>query len=200
MVLVDTAGLRRRTKVAGTVDYYAQLRSERAADRAEVAIVVCDAAEGLTTEDLHIAEMAMKEEVRDAPRPQQVGCDRTDLEEAKARVHAASSACARRDGHVPRRRRTRRHPAARAALGLADRAGEWIPTPSSTASLADSRRPASRPWWWAASACGCTTWRSSSAPAALRGPGQPPRRVTRTMPTSSRTGCVSATPCREFRS
>ena len=32
VILVDTAGLRRRTKVAGTVDYYAQLRSERAAD------------------------------------------------------------------------------------------------------------------------------------------------------------------------
>jgi GTPase len=43
VTLIDTAGLRRRTKVAGTVDYYAQLRSERAAERAEVAIVVCDA-------------------------------------------------------------------------------------------------------------------------------------------------------------
>ena len=40
VILVDTAGLRRRTKVAGTVDYYAQLRSERAAERADVAIVV----------------------------------------------------------------------------------------------------------------------------------------------------------------
>ena len=43
LVLVDTAGLRRRSKVAGTVDYYAQLRSERAAERADVALVVCDA-------------------------------------------------------------------------------------------------------------------------------------------------------------
>jgi GTP-binding protein len=60
VVLVDTAGLRRRTKVAGTVDYYAQLRSERAAERADVAIVVCDATEGITTEDLRIAELAMK--------------------------------------------------------------------------------------------------------------------------------------------
>ena len=58
VVLVDTAGLRRRTKVAGTVDYYAQLRSERAAERADVAIVVCDASEGLTSEDLRIAQMA----------------------------------------------------------------------------------------------------------------------------------------------
>jgi len=58
--LVDTAGLRRRTKVAGTVDYYAQLRSETAAERADVAIVVCDASEGVTAEDLRVADLAMK--------------------------------------------------------------------------------------------------------------------------------------------
>ena len=52
VTLVDTAGLRRRTKVAGTVDYYAQLRSERAAERADVAIVLCDATEGVTTRGL----------------------------------------------------------------------------------------------------------------------------------------------------
>ena len=51
VVLVDTAGLRRRTKVAGTVDYYAQIRSERAAERADAAIVVCDASEGVTSDD-----------------------------------------------------------------------------------------------------------------------------------------------------
>src|SRR5829696_7512124 len=59
VVLVDTAGLRRRTKVAGTVDYYAQIRSEQAADRADTAIVVCDATEGITSEDMRIAELAM---------------------------------------------------------------------------------------------------------------------------------------------
>ena len=59
-LLIDTAGIRRRTKVAGTVDYYAQLRSERAAERADVAIVVCDASEGVTAEDLRVAELAMK--------------------------------------------------------------------------------------------------------------------------------------------
>jgi GTPase len=58
--MIDTAGLRRRTKVAGTVDYYAQLRSERAAERADVAIVVCDASEGVTAEDLRVAQLAMK--------------------------------------------------------------------------------------------------------------------------------------------
>ncbi len=60
IVLVDTAGLRRRGKVAGTVGYYAQLRTERAAERADAAIVVCDASEGLTAEDLRVAEVAMR--------------------------------------------------------------------------------------------------------------------------------------------
>jgi GTP-binding protein len=60
IVLVDTAGLRRRGKVAGTVGYYAQLRTERAAERADAAIVVCDASEGLTAEDLRVAELAMR--------------------------------------------------------------------------------------------------------------------------------------------
>jgi GTPase len=60
IVLVDTAGLRRRGKVAGSVGYYAQLRSERAAERADAAIVVCDASEGLTAEDLRAAEVAMR--------------------------------------------------------------------------------------------------------------------------------------------
>jgi GTPase len=60
LVLIDTAGIRKRGKVAGTVGYYAQLRSERAAERADAAIVVCDATEGLTAEDLRVAELAMR--------------------------------------------------------------------------------------------------------------------------------------------
>ena len=73
LLLVDTAGLRRRTKVAGTVDYYAQLRSERAAERADVAIVVCDASEGVTAEDLRVAELAMKTGCATLRGAQQVG-------------------------------------------------------------------------------------------------------------------------------
>jgi GTPase len=86
VVLVDTAGLRRRTKVAGTVDYYAQLRSERAAERAKVAIVVCDATEGVTSEDFRIAEMAMKKKCATVVALNKWDETRTDLEDAKARV------------------------------------------------------------------------------------------------------------------
>jgi GTP-binding protein len=42
------------------VEYYSALRSRRAAERADVALVVCDAAEGITAQDLRIAELAMR--------------------------------------------------------------------------------------------------------------------------------------------
>ena len=60
IVLVDTAGIRRQAKVGDSVEYYTALRSERAAERADVALVVCDANDGVTTQDLRIAELAMK--------------------------------------------------------------------------------------------------------------------------------------------
>ena len=85
-MLVDTAGLRRRTKVAGTVDYYAQLRSERAAERADVAIVVCDAAEGVTSEDLRIAELAMKSGCATILALNKWDVGDTDIDHARARV------------------------------------------------------------------------------------------------------------------
>ncbi len=60
LILVDTAGLRRQAKVADSVEYYTALRSRRAAERADVALVVCDAGDGVTAQDLRIAELAMK--------------------------------------------------------------------------------------------------------------------------------------------
>ncbi len=60
LVLVNTAGMRRQSKVADSVEYYTALRSQRAAERADVALVVCDAREGVTAQDLRIAELAMK--------------------------------------------------------------------------------------------------------------------------------------------
>jgi GTP-binding protein len=60
LILVDTAGIRRQAKVADSVEYYTSLRSRRAAERADVALVVCDAGDGVTAQDLRIAELAMK--------------------------------------------------------------------------------------------------------------------------------------------
>ncbi len=60
LVLVDTAGMRRQSKVSDSIEYYTALRSRRAAERADVALVVCDAEDGVTSQDLRIAELAMK--------------------------------------------------------------------------------------------------------------------------------------------
>ena len=57
MILVDTAGIRKRGRVAGgsDTDRYSTLRSFRAIDRADVAVLLVDAVEGLTAQDEHIA-------------------------------------------------------------------------------------------------------------------------------------------------
>ena len=60
LIVVDTAGMRRQAKVSDNVEYYTALRSQRAAERADVALVVCDAGDGITSQDLRIAELAMK--------------------------------------------------------------------------------------------------------------------------------------------
>jgi GTPase len=60
LVLIDTAGIRRQSKVSDSVEYYTTLRSQRAAERADVALVVCDACDGVTAQDLRVAELAMK--------------------------------------------------------------------------------------------------------------------------------------------
>ncbi|HET9152941.1 MAG TPA: ribosome biogenesis GTPase Der, partial [Solirubrobacterales bacterium] len=127
-VLVDTAGLRRRSKVAGTVDYYAQLRSERAVDRADVAIVVCDASEGVTTEDMRVAEMAMKAGCASLLAMNKWDVGETDIDDARARVDRKLRL---RPAVITVSAKTGRNVASLLprALELADRAAERIPTP-----------------------------------------------------------------------
>jgi len=56
---VDTAGFRRLSKVRG-VEYYSFLRTERAIERAHVAVLVLDASDGFTGEDKRIASRVME--------------------------------------------------------------------------------------------------------------------------------------------
>jgi len=136
VILVDTAGLRRRSKVAGTVDYYAQLRTERAVERADVAIVVCDASEGVTSEDLRVAETAMKAGCATLLVLNKWDLTETDIDDARARVgrklrlRPAVITCSATRGRnvgalLPR------------ALQLADKAAERIPTPELNRFVAD---------------------------------------------------------------
>jgi GTPase len=60
LILIDTAGIRRAAKVKESVEYYTALRSQQAASRADVALVVCDAQDGVTSQDMRVAELAMK--------------------------------------------------------------------------------------------------------------------------------------------
>ena len=55
---IDTAGLRRRSKVADDLEFYSTLRTERAVERADVCVLVVDAALGLHAQDLRIATAA----------------------------------------------------------------------------------------------------------------------------------------------
>jgi GTP-binding protein len=128
VILVDTAGLRRRSKVAGAIDFYAQLRSQRAVERADVAIVVCDAADGVTSEDLRVAELAMKAGCASLLVLNKWDLTTTDIDDARARVArklrlrpAVVTCSATRGRNVPA--------LLPKALQLADRAGERIPTP-----------------------------------------------------------------------
>src|SRR6195952_3590924 len=56
---VDTAGLRRRVREASGAEYYSSLRTERALEDAEVAMVLLDASEPLTEQDQRILSMAV---------------------------------------------------------------------------------------------------------------------------------------------
>ena len=95
VVLVDTAGLRRVPKVAGTVDYYAQLRSERAAERADVALVVCDAQDGVTVRGPAHRRPRDAQRLRHDRRAEQVGRDGHRPRGREGARRDASCACAR---------------------------------------------------------------------------------------------------------
>ncbi|MCL5104389.1 MAG: ribosome biogenesis GTPase Der [Armatimonadetes bacterium] len=58
IVLIDTAGIRRAGKIQGSVEYYTVLRAVRAMERADVAMIVIDAFDGLRDGDKRVAGFA----------------------------------------------------------------------------------------------------------------------------------------------
>ncbi|MHB8733251.1 MAG: ribosome biogenesis GTPase Der [bacterium] len=58
VVLIDTAGLRRRTRVVESVEYYSTQRTRQALTRSDVVVLVIDAMEGITDQDQRIARTA----------------------------------------------------------------------------------------------------------------------------------------------
>jgi GTP-binding protein len=59
-VLIDTAGLRKRTKIDAGIEYYSSLRTEKAIERCDVALVLLDADAGLEKQDMKIINMALE--------------------------------------------------------------------------------------------------------------------------------------------
>jgi GTPase len=77
---VDTAGIRRRVHHTQGADYFAALRTERALERAEVAVVLVDASEPLAEQDLRIISMVI-----DAGRALVIAYNKWDLVDADTR-------------------------------------------------------------------------------------------------------------------
>ena len=61
MVLIDTAGIRRPSKVQGSVEYYSVLRAQKAIKRCDVALLVLDGPEGVTDGDKRVGGYAVDE-------------------------------------------------------------------------------------------------------------------------------------------
>ncbi len=59
ITLIDTAGIRRRGRIEPGVEKYSVLRALKAMDRADVVLLLVDAAEGVAAQDAHIAGMAI---------------------------------------------------------------------------------------------------------------------------------------------
>ncbi len=57
---MDTAGLRRQAKIDESVEYYSFVRAMRAIDRADVALLIVDASEGVTDGDQRVARFAQE--------------------------------------------------------------------------------------------------------------------------------------------
>jgi len=60
VLLVDTAGLRRKSKIKESVEFYSTLRTLKSIDRCDVAVVLIDARQGLEHQDLRIIDTALQ--------------------------------------------------------------------------------------------------------------------------------------------
>jgi GTPase len=89
LILIDTAGIRRRGRVGPGVEKYGVLRASRAIDRCDVALLLVDASEGLAAQDTHIAG-----EIQDKSKGVVVVVNKWDLAQAQRR--------AEREGDIPK--------------------------------------------------------------------------------------------------
>ncbi|MFT3871926.1 MAG: ribosome biogenesis GTPase Der [Nocardioides sp.] len=79
---IDTAGIRKRVKEASGHEYYASLRTSAAIDRAEVAVLVLDASQSISEQDVRILQS-----VRDAGRALVIAFNKWDLVDEERRYY-----------------------------------------------------------------------------------------------------------------
>jgi GTP-binding protein len=87
-VLVDTAGIRRKRKQRQGIEYYSELRALAAAERADVALVLVDASEGLVDQDLTVADIARKAQNSTLVVLSKWDVTETELEDVRPRLQA----------------------------------------------------------------------------------------------------------------
>jgi GTP-binding protein len=87
-VLVDTAGLRRKRKQRQGIEYYSELRALAAAERADVALVLVDASEGLVDQDLAVADVARKAQCSTIVVLSKWDISQTAIEDVRPRIAA----------------------------------------------------------------------------------------------------------------
>ncbi len=78
-VLIDTAGIRRKSKVSEDLEFYSVIRAIRAMDEADVCLLLIDAQQGITAQDLSIFSLAVKK-----GKGVMIVVNKWDLVEAKA--------------------------------------------------------------------------------------------------------------------
>jgi GTP-binding protein len=87
-VLVDTAGLRRKRKQRQGIEYYSELRALAAAERADVALVLVDASEGLVDQDLAVADVARKAQCSTVVVLSKWDISETAIEDVRPRIES----------------------------------------------------------------------------------------------------------------
>jgi GTP-binding protein len=90
VVLIDTAGLRKRGRMRDDVEHYSQIRALQAAERSDVALVVADATEGLTDADLGAVDRAARAHCATLLVMNKWDLAQPDLEHIRGRLRAKS--------------------------------------------------------------------------------------------------------------
>ena len=87
-VLVDTAGVRRKRRHRQGIEYFSELRTRRAAERADIALVLVDTGEGIVEHDLTIADIARRAGCSTLVVLAKWDASILTIEDARTRLHA----------------------------------------------------------------------------------------------------------------